>query len=150
MQNSFRVISFDVRRIVKLSHHLRNHESFDFSCVGNVRANAKIDHRPAAIYCSGGAIGDFGLDQILLIFVVLPGNEINNRNTKACRTHIEHLQEFLFWDNKTFKFLFLLDRKFTDLLQRGVVSVRHGSGQESTGETSEMGLTTDLSSIPIS
>ena len=85
MPNSFKGFSFSAGRIMKLSHHLCNHESFDFSCMGNVRANAKIDHGPAAIYCSGGAIGDFGLNQILLIFVVLLGNEIDEEVSK----HVE-------------------------------------------------------------
>lgn len=50
---------------------LGDHKRLDLAGVGNMGANTEIDHWAAAIDSSGGAIGDLGLDKILLILVVL-------------------------------------------------------------------------------
>lgn len=51
--------------------HLGDHEGFDFAGVGNVWANAEVDHRTTAVYSGGGAVWNFSLDEVFLIFVVL-------------------------------------------------------------------------------
>jgi hypothetical protein len=51
--------------------YLSDHEGFDFSGMGNMWANAEIDHRTAAVYSGGGAVGDFGFDEVFLVFIVL-------------------------------------------------------------------------------
>ena len=47
--------------------------------MGNMWANAEIDHRAAAVYSSGGAVGNFGLDEVLLVFVVLQQSMRNEK-----------------------------------------------------------------------
>ena len=61
--------------------------------MGNVWANIEVDHRTAAVYGGGGAVWNFGLDEVFLIFVVLTrvdekvrGNDIEN-----VRTYVKHL-----------------------------------------------------------
>ena len=63
-----------------------------------MRANAKINHRTTAVNGSRSAIGNFGLDEIFLVLVVLryeerqtsPKDEFETPRT----TDVEHLKEF--------------------------------------------------------
>jgi len=55
----------------KRGGYLGDHEGFDFASVGNVWANAEVDHRTAAVYGGGGTVWNFGLDEVFLVFVVL-------------------------------------------------------------------------------
>lgn len=75
-------ISQEVRRRVLRSRYktttergettnLGNHEGLDLAGMRNMRANAKINHRSTSVDCGRGAIGNLGLDEILLVFVVL-------------------------------------------------------------------------------
>ena len=34
-------------------------------------ANAEIDHRTATVYSGRGAVGNFSLDEVFLVFIVL-------------------------------------------------------------------------------
>ena len=51
---------------------LSDHERLDLAGVGDVGADAKVDHRTAAVDGGGGAVGDLGLNELLLVFVVPP------------------------------------------------------------------------------
>ena len=60
----------------------------------NVWANAKIDHGTAPIYGGGRAVRNFGLDEVLLVFIVLEQvQQICFSTTEIA--HVEHLKEFL-------------------------------------------------------
>lgn len=48
-----------------------NHEGLDTAGMRDMRSDAKVDHGTTAIDGGGGAIGDFSLDEVLLVFVVL-------------------------------------------------------------------------------
>jgi hypothetical protein len=50
---------------------LSNHERLDFSGMGDVRSNAQIDHRSATVNSRSRAIGNFSLDEVFLVFIVL-------------------------------------------------------------------------------
>ena len=50
---------------------LGDHERLDLASVGNMRADAEVDHGTATVDGGGGAVGNFRLDEILLEFVVL-------------------------------------------------------------------------------
>lgn len=39
--------------------------------MGNMWANAEIDHRTATVYSGRGAVGNFSLDEVFLVFIVL-------------------------------------------------------------------------------
>ena len=52
--------------------HLRDHECLDLAGMGDMGADTKIYHRPTAVYSSGRAIGNLGLDDVLFVLVVLP------------------------------------------------------------------------------
>lgn len=54
-----------------LGTDLGDHESFDLTGMGNMGADAKVDHGATAVDGSGGSVRNFGLDKILLILVVL-------------------------------------------------------------------------------
>ena len=51
--------------------HLRDHERLDLAGMGDMGADTKVYHRPAAVYGSGGSVGNLGLDDIFLVLVVL-------------------------------------------------------------------------------
>ena len=51
--------------------YLGDHERLDFACVGNVRANAEVNHGPTTVHGGGSPIGDLRLDDVLLVLVVL-------------------------------------------------------------------------------
>jgi hypothetical protein len=53
------------------NRHLGDHHGFDHASVRYVRANAEINHGPAAVDGGGSAIGDLGLDEVFFILVVL-------------------------------------------------------------------------------
>ena len=60
----------------------------------NVWANTKIDHGTAPIYGGGCAVRNFGLDEVLLVFIVLEKvQQICFLTTEIA--HVEHLKEFL-------------------------------------------------------
>lgn len=59
------------KRKKKENKYLSDHEGFNFSSMGNMWANAEIDHRTTAVYSGGGAIGNFGFDEVFLVFIVL-------------------------------------------------------------------------------
>ena len=56
--------------------HLGDHERLDSSGMRNVRTNAEIDHRAATIDSGGCAIWNLGLDEVLLVLVVLHRGQI--------------------------------------------------------------------------
>lgn len=51
--------------------NLCDHERLDFSGVGNMGSNAKVDHRSTAVYSRGRPIGNLGLNKISLVFIIL-------------------------------------------------------------------------------
>ena len=66
------------RLIVRVAEEVRgrvlgDHHRLDFASMRNVRADAEINHRSAAVYSRGGAVGNFGLNEILFELVVLIG-----------------------------------------------------------------------------
>ena len=63
---------------------LGDHEGLDLASVGNMGADAQVHHRSAAVDGGGGAIGDFGLDDVLLVLVVLYGHSLVSRFPHEC------------------------------------------------------------------
>jgi hypothetical protein len=58
----------------KIAHkrtNLCDHERLDFSCVGDMGSNTQVDHRSTAVYGSRRPIGNLGLNEISLIFIIL-------------------------------------------------------------------------------
>jgi hypothetical protein len=51
--------------------NLGDHERLDFSSVGDVRSNAQIDHGSATINSRRCAIGNFSLNEVSLVFIIL-------------------------------------------------------------------------------
>jgi hypothetical protein len=51
--------------------HLGNHESFDFSSVGNMGPNAQVNHRSTAVNSGRRSVGYFALNQVFFVFVIL-------------------------------------------------------------------------------
>lgn len=65
-----------------------------------MRANAKIDHRSAAVDRGRGTIGDFGLDEVLLVLVILHVLTVSSGVVEwKDTTYGEHLEEGLFWNH---------------------------------------------------
>ena len=55
-----------------LTHaNLSDHERLDFSSVGDVRSNAQVDHGSATVYSRRRPIGNFSLNKISLVFIIL-------------------------------------------------------------------------------
>ena len=50
---------------------LRHHEGLDTIGIGNMWPNTEIDHRATTIDSRGSTIGDFCLDDVFLVFVIL-------------------------------------------------------------------------------
>lgn len=70
--------------------NLGDHERLDFSSVGYVRSNAQIDHRSTTVNSRRRAIGNFSLNEISLIFIIL--QMYRQRDQKSSfSTHVEHL-----------------------------------------------------------
>ena len=65
MSNYYEQGRFSVRA------HLRDHECLDLAGMGDMGADTKVYHRPAAVYGGGGSVGNLGLDDIFLVLVVL-------------------------------------------------------------------------------
>ena len=62
--------------------YLCNHECLDLSGVWDMWADTQIDHRTTSVDSGGGAIGNFRLNDVLLVFIVLKGilsDVINSR-----------------------------------------------------------------------
>jgi hypothetical protein len=51
--------------------NLGDHECLDFSSVGDVRANTQIDHRSTTVNSRRRAIGNFSLNEVSLVFIIL-------------------------------------------------------------------------------
>ena len=51
--------------------HLGNHESFDFSSMGDMGPNTQVNHRATAVNSGRRSVGYLGLDQIFFVFVIL-------------------------------------------------------------------------------
>ncbi len=51
--------------------YLGDHERLYSSSMRNVGTNAEVDHRTASVYGRRGAIGHFGVNEVLLVFVIL-------------------------------------------------------------------------------
>ena len=51
--------------------YLCDHERLDLTGVRDMRANTKVHHGAASVDSGGGAIGDFRLNYVLLVFIVL-------------------------------------------------------------------------------
>lgn len=50
---------------------LRDHEGLDPASVGNMGTYAEVHHRSATVDSRGGAVGNFSLNDVLLVLVVL-------------------------------------------------------------------------------
>ena len=87
---------------------LEHVERLDSVRVGNVRPDAEIDHRPAAVDGRRGAVGHLGLDHVLLVLVV-----------------VEHLEQVGLGRDEPLERLLLVRRRFRQLLQRRVVALQH-------------------------
>lgn len=64
------------RIVVSISKEVRcrvlsDHESLNFTGVRNMGADTEIDHRATTVNGSRGAIRDFGVNEVLLVFIVL-------------------------------------------------------------------------------
>ena len=51
--------------------HLGNHESLDFSGVGNMRPNAQVNHRSTAVNSGRRSVAYFAFNQIFFVFIIL-------------------------------------------------------------------------------
>jgi hypothetical protein len=51
--------------------NLGDHERLDFSSVGDVRSNAQIDHRSTTVNSRRRAVGNFSLNEVSLVFIIL-------------------------------------------------------------------------------
>jgi hypothetical protein len=70
MQNSVKEIIREGNR--DLMHaNLGDHERLDFASVGDVRSNAQIDHRSTTVNSRRRAIGNFSLNEVSLVFIIL-------------------------------------------------------------------------------
>jgi len=87
-----------------------DHECLDFSGVGDMRADAEINHGATAVDSRGGAVGDLGFDEVLLVLVV-----------------VEHFEELLLGHDETLELLLVLDGTLGKLLEGGVVGVGDGA-----------------------
>lgn len=94
-------------------------------------ANAKVDHGTAAVDSGGGAIGNFRLDELFLVLVVLWRMSDGRIKCDFVCTYAEHLKQSLLWHHETFELLLLLDRQLGDLLEGGVVGVGNWPADES-------------------
>ena len=66
--------------------YLCDHEGLDLASVWNMGANAQVHHRSAAVDGGGGAIGDFSLDDVLLVLVVLGPCVSARGGSSICRS----------------------------------------------------------------
>lgn len=53
------------------NRYLGDHEGLNLAGMRDMGTDTKINHRSAAVYGGGGAIGDLGFNKIFLVFVVL-------------------------------------------------------------------------------
>jgi len=60
--------------------NLGDHECLDFSSVGDVRSNAQIDHRSTTVNSRRRAIGNFSLNEVSLVFIVLQMHHQRDRS----------------------------------------------------------------------
>ena len=51
--------------------HLCDHEGLDLAGVRDMGTNTEVDHGTTSVDSGGGTIGNFGLDDLPLVFVVL-------------------------------------------------------------------------------
>ena len=58
-------------RVRHCTTYLRDHESLDLASVGDMRTNTEVDHRTTAVHGGGGTIRNLGLNDVLLVLVVL-------------------------------------------------------------------------------
>ena len=65
------LVSLNPVHIRRARVYLGDEEALDFTCMGNMGAHKEIDHRATPVNCRGGAVRDFGLDELSLVFVVL-------------------------------------------------------------------------------
>jgi len=61
--------------------HFGDHESLDLSRMWDVGTDAQVDHGTTAIDGSRGTVRDLGLNDVLLVFVVLKSRYQNQRFT---------------------------------------------------------------------
>jgi hypothetical protein len=81
---------------METSHtNLGDHERLDFSSVGYVGPNAEVDHGSATVYSRRRPIGNFSLNKISLVFIILQMHH-RQRDRKvglSCfSAHVEHFQ----------------------------------------------------------
>lgn len=71
----------------KTRSNLCNHHSLDLSSVGYMWSNAKVDHGSTSIYCGGSTIGNFGLDEVFFVFIVLRTHSDCVQKSNVTGTH---------------------------------------------------------------
>lgn len=112
------------KRKKKENKYLSDHEGFNFSSMGNMWANAEIDHRTTAVYSGGGAIGNFGFDEVFLVFIVLHQSMRMKSWYEKRRTYIKHLKQLFLRYHKSLELLLFLDRTLGHLFESWIVGVR--------------------------
>jgi hypothetical protein len=60
-----------INQSLRILTYLRDHERLDLSRVGDMRADAEIDHRTTPVYRRGRAIRNLRLDKVLFVLIVL-------------------------------------------------------------------------------
>jgi hypothetical protein len=81
--------------------NLGDHERLDFPSVGDVRSNAQIDHRSTTVNSRGRAIGNFSLNEVFLVFIILQMYHQRDRKSNYR----------LLNSRRTFPVIFLLKRQ---------------------------------------
>jgi hypothetical protein len=81
--------------------NLGNHERLDFSSVRDVRSNAQIYHRSTTVNSRRRAIGNFGLNEVSLVFIIL----------QSTIRGIENQRHRLLNSRRTFPVIFPLKRQ---------------------------------------
>lgn len=57
--------------------NLSDHEGLDLASVWDMRADAEVDHGATAVDRGGSPVGDFGLDEVFLVLVILHEDTIS-------------------------------------------------------------------------
>lgn len=102
--------------------------------VGDVRADAEIDHGTAAVHSRRGAVRNLVLDDVHLEGVVLFSQSVPTRHEEGEReeTNGKHLEQLLLSHDESLELLLLLDDVLGERLQRRVVRREHSPACIST------------------
>lgn len=92
MQNSVKEMTREWNR-GSMNANLGDHERLNLPSVRDVGSNAQIDHRSTTVNSRRRAIGNFSLNEVSLVFIILQMHHQRNRSqTISFSTHVEHFQ----------------------------------------------------------